>query len=136
GPFVVRKNAEEIGKLPLLIFGSLLTALLPFSLYFSHGITSIALATLLGVLGMSISETALGLIFMDTIPLEIRKAYFNSVKMLVWLPSLILSIGGAYVAFAFGLRVLFLSLAIVELCIVFPLYFTLLIKTSRKKAIM
>lgn len=136
GPFVVRKNAEEIGKLPLLIFGSLLTALLPFSLYLSHGITSITLATLLGVLGMSISETALGLIFMDTIPLEIRKTYFNSVKMLVWLPSLILSIGGAYVASALGLRVLFLGLAIIQLCIVFPLYFTMLIKTSRKKAIM
>ncbi|MDK2907977.1 MAG: hypothetical protein PWQ87_435 [Candidatus Woesearchaeota archaeon] len=136
GPFVVRKNAEDIGKLPLLIFGTLLTALLPFSLYLSHGITSITLATLLGVLGMSISETALGLIFMDTIPLEIRKAYFNSVKMLVWLPSLILSLGGAYVASVLGLRVLFLGLAIVQLCIVFPLYFIMLIKTSRKKAIM
>jgi uncharacterized protein YoaH (UPF0181 family) len=136
GPWVVRKNAAEIGKLPLLIFGSLLTAILPFALFLNKGFTSMALATLLGILGSSISESALGLTFMDIIRTETRKLYFNSIRMLLWLPTLILSAIGAFIAFQFGLKVLFLGLAIIQIGLVFPLYFALLIIESRKKVIL
>jgi len=136
GPWVVRKNAATIGKLPLLIFGSLLTAILPFALYLNKGFTSMALATLLGILGSSISESALGLTFMDIIRSETRRIYFSSIKMLLWLPVLILSAIGAYVAFEFGLTILFLGLAIIQVGIVFPLYFALLIMETRKKVIL
>jgi beta-lactamase regulating signal transducer with metallopeptidase domain len=95
-----------------------------------------ALATLLGILGSSISESALGLTFMDIIRTETRKLYFNSIRMLLWLPTLILSAIGAFIAFQFGLKVLFLGLAIIQIGLVFPLYFALLIIESRKKVIL
>jgi hypothetical protein len=56
--------------------------------------------------------------------------------MLLWLPTLILSAIGAFIAFQFGLKVLFLGLAIIQIGLVFPLYFALLIIESRKKVIL
>ena len=135
GPYIVRSNSRLIGKLPLLIFGTLLSAILPFAVYFNRGLMSLAIATLLGILGASIAESAFGMAFMDMISSEKRNAYFKSLSFIVSLPSVILVALGAFVTQFFGIQVLFIALSILLALVVVPMYFGLLIVESKRKII-
>jgi len=135
GPYIVRSNSRLIGKLPLLIFGTLLSAILPFAVYFNRGLMSLAIATLLGILGASIAESAFGMAFMDMISSEKRKAYFKSLSLIVSIPSVIFVVLGAFVAHFFGIQILFIALSILLALVVVPMYFGLLIIESKRKII-
>lgn len=135
GPYIVRSNSRLIGKLPLLIFGTLLSAILPFAVYFNRGLMSLAIATLLGILGSSIAESAFGMAFMDMISNEKRVAYFRSSSLIVSLPSIILVAIGAFIAQSFGIQILFISLSILLALVVVPMYLALLIIESTRKIV-
>jgi len=135
GPYIVRSNSRYIGKLPLLIFGTLLSAILPFAVYFNRGLMSLAIATLLGILGSSIAESALGMAFMDMISTEKRLAYFKSSSFIVSIPSIIFVALGALIAQFFGIQILFISISILIAFVVVPMYFALLVIESTRKIV-
>jgi hypothetical protein len=134
-PYLTRINAIEYGKFPMLVFGTLLTAIMPLSYYYKPNLVSIAMGTVLGVIGGAITGVAQGLLTLEIIPESEKKRYFDTVGLLVTLPFLLTIPLGAYIAQVFGLKTLFLILALMLICVVVPLYFLIVMRYNKKEKI-
>jgi MFS family permease len=134
-PLITRKNSIEYGKFPMLVFGTLLMAIMPLSFYYKPNLISIAMGTILGVIGGAINGVAQGLLVLELINDVERKIYFNFVGLLAALPLIITVPAGAYIAQTLGLQTLFLILAILLGGVVVPLYFFIVILYHKKEKI-
>ncbi|NIA04262.1 MAG: MFS transporter, partial [Nitrospiraceae bacterium] len=145
GPYIVRINSHGSGKMVMLVFGTFLSAFLPFflSIYPLVPLTSpfapylnlsvIAFAALVNFIGVSIVGTAFGMVVVDLVPTDHRKKFFNSNQVALIIPSLIFMPIASYIAQVFGLKVLFMTLALMTVFLVTPLYFLIIVISERKK---
>jgi len=134
-PMITKRNAIEYGKFPMLVFGTLLMAIMPLSYYYKPNLISIAMGTILGVIGGAITGVAQGLLTLDLINDYERKMYFESVSLFATIPFLITIPIGSYIAQIFGLKTLFLILAFLLAGVVVPLYFFIVILYHKKEKI-
>ena len=134
-PFIVKQNSKEYGKFPMLVFGTLLMAIMPLTYYYNPNLVSISMGTLLGVIGAAITGVAHGLLTADLMSEKERKVYFSEYSFLIIIPYLIIMPIGAYAAQAYGLRTLFLLLGLILTLIVVPLYFLIIILHNKKEKI-
>jgi len=134
-PLVTRKNAIEYGKFPMLLFGTMLMAIMPLSYYYKPNLISISMGTILGIIGGAITGVAQGLLTLDLINDYERKMYFESVNLFATIPLLITIPLGSYIAQVLGLKTLFLLLAILLACVVVPLYFIIIVSYNKKEKI-
>jgi len=132
-PFIARKNSREYGKFPMLVFGTLLMAIMPFTYYYNPNLVSIAISTLLSFIGAAIVGVSHGLLISDLMPENKRKTYFSAYSILITIPYIIMIPIGAYVAQIYGLKTLFLLLGLILTLIVAPLYFLTLIIHKKEK---
>ncbi|MBU4284273.1 MAG: hypothetical protein KJ968_04130 [Nanoarchaeota archaeon] len=132
-PFIVRKNAREYGKFPMLVFGTLLMAIMPLTYYYNPNLVSISIGTLIGFIGAAIVGVSHGLLTIDIMPENQRKAYFSTYSLLIIIPYLIIIPLGAYAAQVYGLRALFLLLGLILAFIVVPLYFLIIVMHKKEK---
>ena len=122
GPTISRLNAKEYGTFPMLVFGTCLIAITPLTYYYNPSLIAIAVATIVGVIGGSISGYAGGLVIADKIHENDHKSYF-AWSGIITLGMLVLLVPAASLfAKVYGLPLLFLASG---LCIVLavPLYF-------------
>ena len=134
-PLITRKNAIEYGKFPMLVFGTLLLAIMPLSYYYKPNLISISMGTILGIIGGAITGVAQGLLTLELINDYERKMYFESVSVFATIPLLITVPIGSYIAHTIGLKTLFLILALLLAFVVVPLYFFIIILYHKKEKI-
>ena len=132
-PFIARKNAKEYGKFPMLVFGTLLMAIMPFTYYYNPNLVSISIGTLVGFIGAAIIGVSHGLLVIDIMSENERKIYFSTYSILITIPYLIMIPIGAYVAQIYGLRTLFLLLGLILSLVVVPLYFLIIVMYKKEK---
>lgn len=133
GPWTTRKVQHSIGMAPMLVFGTMLTAILPLALVFNPNIVAAGVGLMLSVLGAAIVGVAQGLLARKLLPDELRKKYFMSVGMLMFIPYLVLVPGGSWFAHAYGMESLFLLVAGGLVFIVMPLYFILVTRAHKMR---
>ncbi|MBW3015287.1 hypothetical protein KY330_02600 [Candidatus Woesearchaeota archaeon] len=133
-PSIARRISKKYGKVPMLVFGTVLLSILPFTFYFNPALITIGIATSLSVIGSSLVGLASGLLISDLIVKRDRKVYFATFSLIVTIPYIITIPLGALFAQLYGIRTLFLYLGIILLAIVAPLYFLILV-THRKQIV-
>jgi len=133
GPYISRKTSIEYGKFSMLAFGTVLMAIMPLTFYYNPNLVSIAMGTLIGIIGASVTGVAHGLLTLEIIPEKIRQTYFGSFSLLISIPFLITTPISSYIAHIYGLRNLFLILGVMLLVIVLPLYFLVVIMHRNSK---
>jgi len=132
-PFIARKNSREYGKFPMLVFGTLLMAIMPLTYYYNPNLISISIGTLIGFIGAAIVGVSHGFLTIDIMSEKERKAYFSTYSLLIIIPYLIIIPIGAYAAQVYGLRALFLILGLILALVVVPLYFLIIAIHKKEK---
>ena len=126
-PIITKQNVKEYGKFPMLVFGTMLMAIMPLTFYYNPNLVSITVGILLGMMGSAIVGLAQGFLAMEILPEKLRESYFSINTFFVTLPYLITVPAGGYLGQIMGLRKLFLVLSLMLIIIVVPLYFLVVI---------
>jgi len=127
GTMLTKAFAKNLGEAPMLVFGTLLVALLPLTMYFNPNLYAIGLATALSVIGGAVVGVAQGLIAERLMDEKELAKYYNGLGFVSLLPIIVLVTMGAIVAQIYSLQALFLVLGIALAGIVMPLYFILVL---------
>jgi len=133
GPFFTKLVQKSTGLAPHLVFGTILTAILPFVLVYNHHFYAVMAALITSVIGAAIVGTAQGLLIQKLMDAPMRKAFFVTQAFLVAIPYLILIPVGAWIAEVFGLKIIFLVIAFGLVLVVMPLYFLLVALTNKMR---
>ncbi|MFH1589501.1 MAG: hypothetical protein ABIB43_02960 [archaeon] len=131
GPWFTRNLQKHIGISPMLVFGALLTAMLPLSLAYNPNLIVVSVASALSIIGASILGMAQGFFTGKLLSDAERKVYFSFVGVAVSLPLLVLVPVGAYIAQVFGLVLLFKILIATLVLVATPLYFAIVFLYER-----
>jgi len=133
GPFFTQKIHKSIGLAPTLVFGTLLTAILPLVLVFNTNIAAIAAGLVVYVIGSAITGFGQGLLAKKLLSDELRRDYFQAQSYVVIIPYIIMIPILSWVANAFPLSITFLVVAIGFVLVVMPLYFILVLISQNMK---
>ena len=126
-PHITRSNSKAYGKYPMLIFGTVLMAIMPLAFYYNPNLVSLGIGTILGVMGAAILGIANGLLSQELLPPDIKGNYFSAYTILTIIPYfLTVPLGAALVHFL-GIQKMLLFLGLILLVLVAPLYFVLLL---------
>jgi MFS family permease len=131
-PYLTRINSKAYGKFPMLVFGTLLIAIMPLTYFYNPNLVAISMATMIGIIGAAIVGVANGLLILDILHERDRKYYFRVSNLLITIPYIITIPIGSFIAQAFGLKTLFLVLGLTLVCAVMPLYLIIIILYHRK----
>lgn len=126
--------SKKYGNLPLLSFGTLMVAIQPLAYYFSPNLLAISMATMIGVIGASITGLSIGLLITHALAQEDITKYYNIFSFLLTIPYIIFIPLGSYYAQVFGLQSLFLILGLSLAFLVTPFYFILQASLGKKIA--
>ncbi len=127
GTFLTKRFAKSLGEAPMLVFGTLLIALLPLTFYYNANLYSISLATALSIIGGAIVGVAQGLIAERLMSETEMNTFFTSLGYVSIIPTIIFVGIGAFLAQAYSLQTLFLWLGIILACVIMPLYFVIVL---------
>ncbi len=133
GPWFTRRLQRAIGLSPMLVFGTLLTAILPLTLAINPHFLSAAVALVCSVIGGAIVGVAQGLLARKLMDEATRRRYFMSLGLLVSGPYLLLVPLGAFLAASLGLEALFLIVGLGLAVVVAPLYFLLVALANKER---
>ena len=133
GPVVTQYNSRAYGKFPMLVFGTLLMAIMPLTFFYNPTLLAIALATFLSTIGASICGVAYGLLIGELIHEDYKKPFVRLSGILTILPYLLFVPLGAYFAQEMGLPDLFLLLGLILAVAVMPLYFLIILLYNLRK---
>ncbi|MFH1917015.1 MAG: MFS transporter [Nanoarchaeota archaeon] len=132
GPILTKKIERAIGVTPMIVFGSLLMAFMPFTLAYNPGLIAIGVANAISVMGAVIVGVAMSLLAKRLMTDEERKKYYSAMSIASILPLLILITGGAYLAQSYGLTTFFIGISIAIAFIVMPIAFALVYLSNAK----
>jgi len=133
GPWFTKRLHKAIGLSPMLVFGTLLMAILPLTLVFNLHLLAVALALIFSVIGSAIVGLAQGLLARKVMDEETRRHYFMAVGLLLALPYLVLVPIGAWLTQLAGMQSLFLAIGIGLVVVVMPLYFVLVAMANKER---
>ena len=131
---ISRLLSKKYGNLPLLTFGTLMVATQPLTYYISPNLLAISMATMVGVIGASLTGLAIGLLVTHALEKEDRTKYYAVFSFLATIPYIIFVPLGSYVAQIVGLKILFLILGLSLVFLVTPMYFILQVVLGKKTA--
>jgi hypothetical protein len=131
-PSLTRMNALRYGNFPLLVFGTLLMAIMPLSYYYKPNLLSIAIGTLVGICGAAVVGTAQGLLTMDLLKDEERMRFFRFNAAATVLPYVIGIPMASWLLQIVGMQKFFLALSLTLCLVVAPLYFGIVLMQHKK----
>ncbi|NQU98213.1 hypothetical protein HQ533_01995 [Candidatus Woesearchaeota archaeon] len=131
GPWFTRNLRHHIGVSPMLVFGTLLIAMLPLSLAYNPNLIVVGVATALSIVGSSILGMAQGFFTHKLLSESERQVYFSFIGIAISIPIFILSIVGAYLAQVYDLVALFKVLVFLIVFVATPLYFLIVLLYER-----
>jgi hypothetical protein len=121
GYFITKINARAYRKFPILIFGIIMIAFMPFIYYFKPDLIFVTIGTIIGVIGGSTVGVTNSLLAIELINYNLRQAYFSFTNLLSVPFFLVFAPILAYIAQAYGLSVLFLSLTAILVVLIIML---------------
>jgi hypothetical protein len=131
-PFFTKKIEKVIGVAPMIVFGVLLIALMPFTLVYNPTLSAITLANEAAIFGAVIVGVALSLLANKVMHEEARKDYYNSISIASLIPIIIIVPIGAYFAQTIGLTQFFVWLSAGIAFLIMPIAFILVYQASKK----
>lgn len=131
GPFFTQMIHRSTGLAPTLVFGTILTAILPLMLWFSQNIIILTVALCLNVIGTAIVAFGQGLLAQQLLDDHRREEYFKAQPFVLLIPYLLLVPVLAWFANSLPLATTFLFVAIGTMAIVVPLYFILVLMSEK-----
>lgn len=123
--------SRKVGVFPLLVFGSLLLAITPFTYYFSTNIFLIALATFIGFIGSSILGISSSILSSKLLPEVQKKNFYESSSVIMIIPYLLLIPLGSFLLFTSHFKIAFLISSLLLIVFVAPIYLILLVSYSK-----
>lgn len=133
GPWFTRLVHRTWGLSPLLVFGTMLMAILPLVLVYNAHVIPVMVGLAVGVVGSSILGYGQGLLARKLMGEEARALYFMSMGVLITVPYLFLIPIGSWYAQHFGMQQLFVIIATCLVLIVTPLYFLLVLVSQHQR---
>jgi len=134
-PKVTSRSSQAYGKFPMLLFGTLLMAMMPLSFYHNPNIVSVSIGTIIGIIGAGMVGTAQGLVALDSLKDDERVRFFNFLGAATVIAYLILIPLGSLLAYWYGMTFLFLLLVLALCLLVAPLYLLIVFLYGRKEPI-
>lgn len=131
GTTIARLLSSRYGNSPTLVFGTALMAIMPLTFFYNPNLISISMGTIASIIGACAVGIATGAIIKDQIQELHRDRYYSTFSLIVTIPYIISVPILSYIANAYDLRILFLVLSITLLCLVSPLYFTMLLRKEK-----
>lgn len=131
GPWITTRVQRSIGYAPMLVFGTLLIAMMPFISAWNPNFFAIGLANAISVIGAAMVGFAQGLLARKLLREKERKMYFASLSMMITTPFVLLLPLGSLLASWYGLTFLFKSL--VYTLVVTALVYVVLVALAEKK---
>lgn len=134
-PYITINSLKAFGKLPMLLFGLILYLIMPLAFYLQKDTSSIVLATLIGMVGVTISRMALDFHLRDISKEKTYKAYSRLINVLVYILLVILSIFSIFIVKYLSVKKVFLLILMLNLIFVIPtvvIYLIIFIKKLRK----
>ncbi|MFC2135621.1 hypothetical protein ACFLTH_13485 [Bacteroidota bacterium] len=131
GPWFTKNLRHHIGISPMLVFGTLLSAMLPLSLAYNPNLYVVGVATALSIIGASILGMAQGFFTRKLLSESERELYFSFIGAAVALPLLILVPIGAYIGQLYGLALLFKILIFTLVFVATPIFFFMVLMYER-----
>jgi len=113
GYFITRINAKVYKKIPILIFGIIMVAFMPFSYYFRPHIILITIGTIVGVIGSSTIGVTNSLLAIELVNHNLRQSYFSFINLMSIPFFLVMAPILVYIAQVYGLSELFLLLTVI-----------------------
>jgi hypothetical protein len=139
GPFFTEKIHRSTGLAPMLVFGTMLTAILPLMLgvaswldFIPH-IIAIAVALCIYVIGAAIVGFGQGVLAQRLMDEEMRTAYFQAQSFAIIIPYLILIPLMAIATMFWTMGTLFLIAAAAMVVLVMPIYFLLVLISQKAR---
>lgn len=133
GPWFTSRLQRSIGLAPMLVFGTLLVAILPLTMVFNARFMTVGVAFGIAVIGGAIVGYAQGLLTRKLMNAETRRDYFLTLGPMLSVPYLILVPLGAWLAQALGMQTLFLIIGIGLCVVVTPIYFILVALANKER---
>ena len=127
GTMLTKRFAKSLGEAPMLVFGTLLISLAPFTLYFNPTLQAITIAFALSIIGGAIVGVAQGILAEKLMKEDEVKSFFSSLGFVSIIPILFIGLLGAIIAQVLGMGLLFLYIALALSCIVMPIYFIIVL---------
>ncbi|MHA1918017.1 MAG: MFS transporter [Candidatus Ranarchaeia archaeon] len=135
GPSITKYVSEHVGEAPMLVFGTLLIALLNLVLAFNPNLLAIGAGVALATIGSAIVGVAQGLIALKILRTDERKQYFSALSFVMVIPFIIGIPLGSVVAQYFGLQTLFLALGAILIVLVAPVYFIIVLMSNKTELV-
>lgn len=133
GPFFTQMIHRSTGLAPTLVFGTILTAILPLMLWFSQNIVILTVALCLNVIGTAIVAFGQGLLAQQLMDDTKREEYFKAQPFVLLVPYILLVPALAWFANSLPLAITFLYAAIGTIVIVVPIYFILVLMGEKTR---
>ncbi|MEK6968195.1 MAG: MFS transporter [Nanoarchaeota archaeon] len=133
GPVITQFNVRAYGKFPMLVFGTMLIAIGPVTYWYNPNLLSISMAMFLSTIGSAICGVSFGLLTLELVREDLKESYAQLSNVLTLIPYMIFIPIGAYIAFNWGMSILFLILSITLVVTVVPLYMYVIIAYNARK---
>jgi MFS family permease len=133
GPMFTKFLYRKTGLAPLFVFGTLLLAILPLTLMVNTYFFAVLAAVSCGVIGSSILGMAQGMLARKILSPSYRKAFFQSIELLMTVPFLIFVPLIALFTQLYGFTTFYYIVIVLLLGVVLPLYFGLVVVSNRKQ---
>ncbi len=123
--------SRKVGVFPLLVFGSLLLAITPFTYYFSTNIFLIAFATFIGFMGGSIIGVSSSILSSKLLPEFEKKNFYDTSSVMMIIPYFLFIPLGSFLLVNSQFKIAFLIASLLLIVFVAPIYLILLISYSK-----
>ncbi|MAG38806.1 hypothetical protein CMO90_01850 [Candidatus Woesearchaeota archaeon] len=134
GPWFTRTLHRHLGISPMLVFGTLLSAMLPLSLAYNPNFVVVIMASAFSIIGASILGMAQSFFAKKLFSEEQRKTYFSFIGVILAFPLLFLIPLGAFFAQQ-SIVFLFKIIILLLVFVVAPIYLAIVILYERKSFI-
>jgi hypothetical protein len=135
GPAITGKMNKNMGVAPMFVFGTLLMAILPLTLYYNKNFPAIVAANLFGVLGAALIGSGHNLVSVRLLNEKERNSYYTFSGIVAMIPFLILVTILSVFAQKHNLYVLFRYLGFLVVAVLLPIYLLFVVWISKKQDI-
>lgn len=132
GPLITGKMNRNLGVVPLFVFGTLLMAILPLTLYYNAYFPAVVVANLLCVLGAAMIGAGHNLVAVRLLNEKERESYYTFSGIFALIPFAVLVILISFFADKYGLVRLFKYLGFGVVTCLFPIYFVMVMWISKR----
>jgi hypothetical protein len=131
GPTITGKMNRNLGVAPLFVFGTLLMAILPLTLYYNSYFPAVVVANMLSVLGAAMIGSGHNLVSLRLLNEKDRESYYTFSGIIALIPFIIFVVLLSLFANMYGFLQLFKYMGFGVVACLFPIYFLIVIWISK-----